>query len=121
MTSVVSESFLESNEDFLFIKSEYKIIRINLSDIKYIESMREYVRIHLEGHQPIMALMSMKKMEEFLPEKRFMRVHRSFIVNLAKITTVERFRIVFDERKYIPVSEQYKNTFQQFLDKNFLI
>ncbi|MBI9039214.1 MAG: response regulator transcription factor [Bacteroidales bacterium] len=109
------------DEKFLFIKSEYKILRINLSEIKYIEGMREYIRIFIEAKKPVMALMSMKKMEEFLPDKDFMRVHRSFIVNLSKITTIERNRIIFDEDVYIPVSEQYKPKFQEFLNDNFLI
>ncbi|RKN80283.1 LytR/AlgR family response regulator transcription factor [Ulvibacterium marinum] len=106
---------------FLFIKSEYKILRINLSEIKYIEGMREYVRIHLQTEKPIMTLMSMKKMEGYLPEEQFMRVHRSFIVSLDKITIIERNRIVFDEKVYIPVSEQYKPKFQKYLDDNFLV
>ena len=112
---------IERNENFLFIKSEYKILRINLSDIKYIEGMREYVRIHIENQRSVMALMSMKKMKEFLPDEGFMRVHRSYIVNLEKVNTVERNRIVFDNKVYIPVSEQYKSSFQEFLNKNFLI
>ncbi len=111
---------VESNDKFLFIKSEYKILRINLSEIKYIEGMREYLRIHLENQKPIMALMSMNKMEGFLPDNHFMRVHRSFIVNLDKISTVERNRIVFDSDVYIPVSEQYKAQFQDYLNENFL-
>ncbi len=112
---------IDSNEKFLFIKSEHKIIRINLSDIKYVEGMREYVRIHLVNQKPIMSLVSMKKMEENLSSDNFMRVHRSYIVNLDKITTVERNRIIFDEKVYIPVSEQYKPKFQEYLDKNFLL
>jgi len=112
---------VDSNEKFLFIKSEYKILRINLSDIKYIEGMREYLRIHIENQKPVMALMSMKKMEGFLPEDSFMRVHRSFIVNLNKITTIERNRIIFDKDVYIPVSDQYKERFQKYLDENFLV
>ena len=111
---------VESNEKFLLIKSEYKIIRINLADIKYIEGMREYLRIHIENQPPVMTLMSMKKMEEYLPVKEFMRVHRSFIVNLNKITTIERNRIVFDKDVYIPVSEQYKDKFHKYLNENFL-
>jgi len=110
-----------SDEKFLFIKSEYKILRINLSDIKYIEGMREYIRIHIESQKPAMTLMSMKKMEEYLQHKSFMRVHRSFIVNLEKITTIERNRIVFDEDVYIPVSDQYKGKFQEFVNTNFLL
>jgi DNA-binding LytR/AlgR family response regulator len=117
----IESSHIESNEKFLFIKSEYKILRIVLSDIKYIESMREYLRIYIENQQPVMTLMSMKKMEGFLPDNDFMRVHRSFIVNLNKITVVERNRIVFDNKVYVPVSEQYKSKFQEYLEKNFLV
>jgi len=111
---------IKSRDNFLFIKSEYKIIRINLNDIKYIEGMREYIRIHLVNEKPVMSLLSMKSIEQKLPENQFMRVHRSYIVNLEKITTVERHRIVFDNNVYIPVSEQYKSKFQNFIDDNFL-
>jgi DNA-binding LytR/AlgR family response regulator len=113
-------SQVESDENYLFIKSEYRILRIKLPDILYIEGMREYVRIHIENQKPVMALMSMKKMEAYLPEQKFMRVHRSYIVNLEKVNTVERMRIIFG-KVYIPVSEQYKESFQEFLDKNFLV
>jgi len=111
---------LESNDDYLFIKSEYKLIRINLNEILYIEGMKEYVRIHLSAQKPVMTLLSMKSLEEKLPDKKFMRVHRSYIVNLDKVSTVERFRIVYDDKKRIPVSENYKANFQRFLDKNFM-
>jgi two-component system LytT family response regulator len=118
---VSANTKIESNQKFLFIKSEYKVLRINLADIKYIESMSEYLRIHIENQHPIMTLMSMKKMEKFLPDKDFLRVHRSYMVNLNKITTVERNRIVFDKNVYIPVSEQYKLKFQKYLADNFLV
>jgi len=110
---------VENNDQFLFIKSEYKIIRINYDDIIFIEGMRDYVRIHLDNQKPIMALMGMKKLLEHLPQNSFMRVHRSYIVSLKKITTIERQRIVFD-KNYIPISEQYKEDFQHFIDHNFL-
>lgn len=108
------------NEDYLFVKSEYKIVRINLKDIKYIEGMREYVRIYIEGARSVMSLMSMKSLEENLPAERFMRVHRSFIVNLNRITTIERSRILFDKDVSIPVSDQYKEKFQKYIDKHFI-
>jgi two-component system LytT family response regulator len=95
-------------------------VRINLNDIQYIEGMKEYVRIHLDGQKPVMTLLSMKSLEEKLPDSKFMRVHRSFIVNTGKITTVERFRIVFDQKVFIPVSENYKEKFQAFLKDKFL-
>jgi len=110
---------LNSNSNHLFIKSDYKIIRLELDKILFIEGMREYVRIHLENANPVMTLLSMKKIEQKLPSSRFMRVHRSYIINLDKITTIEKSRIVFD-KEYIPVSEQYKETFQKFIDEQFL-
>jgi DNA-binding LytR/AlgR family response regulator len=114
-------SEVTSNKNFLFIKSEYKILRINFDDIKYIEAMSEYIRIHLVNSKPVMTQVSMKSIEDKLPEDSFMRVHRSFIINLSKISVIERNRIVFDGNVYIPVSDQYKSRFQEYLDKNFLI
>lgn len=111
---------IRSNKDFLFIKSEYKILRINFDDIKYIEGMSEYIRIHLTNAKPVMTLLSMKSVEEILPSDRFMRIHRSYIVNLTKISVIERNRIIFDGKVYIPVSDQYKSNFQNYIDKNFL-
>jgi DNA-binding LytR/AlgR family response regulator len=103
------------------VKSEYKIMRIELSEIKFIESMHEYVRIHLTMDKPVMTLLSLKAIEELLPKERFMRVHRSFIVNKEKIKVVERNRIIFDNNIYVPVSDQYKPAFQEFINKHFLI
>lgn len=107
-------------EAFLLIRSEYKIIRVNFSEIRYIEAMREYLRFHLTEGRSIMSLMSMKKINEKLPQHQFMRVHRSFIVRMDQITTIERNRIVFDDKVYIPVSKQYNEAFQAFLKKNSL-
>jgi two-component system LytT family response regulator len=115
-----AETITKKEDEFLLVKSEYKIIRINLADILYIEGMREYVRIHLAGGaRPVMTLLSMKSIEQRLPSTKFMRIHRSYIVNLARITTIERNRIVFD-KEYIPVGDQYKDAFQKFVDGNFL-
>jgi len=111
---------IKSSKDYLFIKSEYKVLRINFDDIKYIEGMSEYIRIHLTTGKPVMTLLSMKAVEEVLPADKFMRVHRSYIVSLSKISVIERSRIIFDGSVYIPVSDQYKTVFQNFIDKNFL-
>jgi DNA-binding LytR/AlgR family response regulator len=116
-----NQDSVKTGDNHLFVKSDYKIVRIELSDIKYIESMHEYVRIHLASDKPVMTLLSMKAIEEQLPKDRFMRVHRSFLVNKEKIKVVERNRIIFDNNVYIPVSDQYKSQFQDFLNKNFLI
>ena len=111
---------IRSNKDFLFIKSEYKVLRINFDDIRYIEAMSEYIRFHLINSKPVMTQLSMKSIEDQLPQDQFMRVHRSFVVSLSKISVIERNRIVFDGSIYIPVSEQYKSRFQEYIDKNFL-
>ena len=102
----------------LFVKSDYRITRIELSDIKYVESMGEYLRIFLESQpKPLMPLMSMKRMEEILPEKTFMRVHRSYIVNMEKIQEISRMRIIFDD-VYIPVGDNYKQKFMDYINEH---
>ena len=109
-----------SNNEFLFLKSDYKIKRINFQNILYIEGLKEYVKVYtMLSDKPILSLSSLKILEIKLPADKFMRVHRSFIVNLEKIETIDRSRIVFGN-KYIPIGEQYKDKFQGFLDKNFL-
>lgn len=120
LKGVQSES-VKTVSEHLFVKSEYRLVRIELSEIKYIESMHEYVRIHLINSKPVMTLLSLKSVEEQLPSQKFLRVHRSFIVNIDRIKVVERNRIVFDNNVYIPVSDQYKERFQEFINKNFLI
>ena len=103
----------------LFVKSDYKLIRIELDHIIFIESQHEYIKIYLINSDPVVTQLSMKTIEEQLPTNHFMRVHRSFIVSLKQISVVERNRIVFDGKIYIPVSDQYKEKFQQYIDGNF--
>jgi DNA-binding LytR/AlgR family response regulator len=111
---------VESNEEFLFLKSEYKIRRINFNDIIYVEGLKDYVKVYtISEVKPILSLSTLKTLESKLPQAKFMRVHRSFIVNLNRIDTVDRSRIVFG-KIYIPVGDQYKEKFQKFLDQNFL-
>jgi DNA-binding LytR/AlgR family response regulator len=112
---------VKSDKEFLFIKSEYKVVRINFDDIKYVEGKGEYIRIHLINQKPVMSLISLTKVDEYLPPEKFMRVHRSYIVSLKRITTIERNRIIFDKNECIPVSDQYKTRFQEYIDKNFLL
>lgn len=108
-------------QDYLFVKAEHRLIRIHLADIKYIEGSNEYIIIHLLKDKPVTTLMRMKNIESELPENLFMRVHRSFIVNLSQVKVIERNRIIFDEKIYIPIGEQYKENFQKFLDKTFYL
>jgi DNA-binding LytR/AlgR family response regulator len=86
----------------------------------YIEGMKDYVKIFLNNETaPVLSINSLKTLEGKLPSSQFMRVHRSFIVNLDRINTIERSRIVFG-KVYIPVSDQYKEAFQRYLDENFI-
>jgi len=111
---------IEANNEFLFLKSEYKIRRINFNDILYIEGLKDYIKVYVKNEEkPILSISTLKMVESKLPLQHFMRVHRSFIVNLDKIDTIERSRIVFG-KVYIPISDQYKEGFQEFLDRNFL-
>jgi two-component system, LytTR family, response regulator LytT len=111
---------IEANNEFLFLKSDYKIKRINFNDILYIEGLKDYVKVYIQNAQkPVVSLTSLKLLESKLPPERFMRIHRSFIVNLQKIDTIERSRIVFG-KSYLPIGDQYKEKFQEYLNKNFL-
>ncbi|MDB5256159.1 MAG: two component transcriptional regulator, LytTR family [Chitinophagaceae bacterium] len=113
-----SKETKEEKQSYLFVKSEYKLIRIDLSNILYIEGLKDYVKIHLQDKSaPILSLMSMKAIEEQLPEHDFMRIHRSYIINLSKIEIVERGKIKIRET-YMPVADNYKERFQEFINKS---
>jgi len=100
----------------IFVKSEYKLLQINLDDIRYIEGLKDYVKIYTEqSPHPILSLMNMKAMEQMLPASRFIRVHRSFIVSKTKIREIDRNRIVFGD-VYIPIGDSYKQAFQDFIN-----
>ncbi len=108
-------------ENILFVKTEYKAVSVQIDRIRYIEGMSEYVRIFLEGEEkPVITLMSLNKLEERLPSADFMRVHRSYIVNLRRITEVSRLRIGFDKKTHVPVGDNYKEKFQEYINKRSL-
>ena len=115
---LVEQKTQENEEpESIFVKSEYKQVQVILDDILYIEGLKDYIKIYEEGHEkPLLSLMSMKSMEELLPSNRFLRVHRSYIVQKSKIRVVEHNRIVFG-KVYIPVGDSYKEEFQAFLNE----
>ena len=120
-----SQSVVEQNEgvshDCLYVKSDYKMLRVPISSIKYIEGMSEYVRIFVEDNpKPIVSLLSMKKIEENLPADIFMRVHRSYLVKLNKVKQISKMRIVYDGNVYVPIGEMYKDKFFEYIDKHFV-
>ena len=103
--------------DSIFVKSEYKLVQIELRKILYVEGLKDYIKIYEEDNpKPVLSLMSMKAMEDLLPPSQFMRVHRSYIVRKDKIRVIDRGRIVFG-KTYIPISDSYKQVFQEYLEK----
>ena len=107
-------------DNSFFLKTDYRIVKVAVSDIRYIEGMSEYLKVWLEGQpKPIVTLLSMKKMEERLPDN-FMRIHRSYIINLDKIQEVNKNRVIMDADTYLPIGDLYKEAFQAYLDTRFL-
>ena len=107
-------------DDYIFVKADGRIHKVQFSKIDFIESSSEYVKIYISGEKPLMSLMTMKNLEAALPSDTFMRVHRSYIVNLDNISTIERNRIIYYGKIYVPVSEQYKEVFKEYVEKRFL-
>ena len=108
-------------DDALFLKTEYKVVRILTSHIIYIEGMSEYLRIHLSDQsKPIVALLSMKKMEERLNTIDFMRIHKSYIINLHHIAEINKSRVVLDTDKEIPIGDSYRDKLNEYISKKFL-
>ncbi|MCX6256937.1 MAG: LytTR family DNA-binding domain-containing protein [Bacteroidia bacterium] len=106
-------------DDFFFIKTEFRLEKVKFADILYIEGMGDYLRM-VTNTRRIMTLQNFKRMEEILPEDRFCRVHKSFIVSLEKIESIERNRIKIAD-KLIPISDSYKKSFYDYLGKKKLM
>ena len=105
---------------FMFVKSDYKLQRVCLDDILYIEGLKDYVRFYLKSGERVMSLMSMKKLDEYLPKPEFLRTHRSYIVHMTEVQMIDRFRIVFDD-VYIPISDNNKEEVQAYFDRHTLV
>ena len=113
------ETILKEKE-FLFVKSDYKQLKINLNDVLYFEGLKDYIKIWLKGQpRPILTLMSLKSLQEVLPTNKFMRIHRSFIVALEAVDVIERSQIIIGDQR-ITVSENYKPEFLDYISKNSL-
>jgi len=114
------QSLLSEEKEFLFVKSEYKQVRIKLADVLYFEGLKDYIKIWIKDNpKPIVTLMSLKSLQDELPETQFLRVHRSFIVSLKNIELIERSQIIINKQR-ITVSEQYKPKFLDFINRNSL-
>ncbi len=105
-----------AQDNFIFVKSEYKQVKINLNEVFYFEGLKDYIKIWISSQpRPVLTLMSLKTLEQELPDERFMRVHRSFIIALDKIESVERSQVVINKER-ITIAEQYKTKFQEFIE-----
>ena len=113
-------STVNSHDDTIFLKTDSRIVKVSISDIRYVEAMSEYLKVWLDNQpKPIITLLSMKKISEFLPN-HFMRIHRSYIINLTKIQEVNKNRVIMDANTYLPIGDLYKDAFQTYLDTRFL-
>lgn len=120
LRSVFPDESLKPDENFLFIKADYQIHRIEYDDILYLEGLKDYIKLYTASSpKPIVFHATLKSAEEKLPTDKFMRTHRSFIVSLNKIKTIERDHILFGDKR-IPISKQYKPGFDHFIKKKFL-
>lgn len=110
----------EDDINFIYVKSDYKLVQIELDKILYIEGLKDYIKIHIEDEsRPLLSLISMRTIEEKLPSKRFIRVHRSFIVQKQKIRLIDKGRIVFG-KDYIPISDSYKQELQNYVNEHII-
>ena len=116
--AVVAPIPAKQDKEFIFVRSEYKQLKIKLSEVLYFEGLKDYIKIWIEGNpKPILTLMSMKALEEDLPADKFMRIHRSFIVSLDKVETIERNQVIINKER-ITVADQYKAAFKEFIKDN---
>jgi DNA-binding LytR/AlgR family response regulator len=104
----------------MFVKSDYKLFRVDLDNILYVKGLKDYIRIYLQDGSNVMSLMNMKMMDDYLPHPEFMRTHRSYIVHMTKAESIDRFRIVFGE-EFIPISDSYKEEVQKYFDIHTLM
>lgn len=100
-----------ADKEYISVKADYKTQLVRIADIVYLESASEYVRLHIEGSATITTLFRLKNMETTLPQESFLRVHRSYIVNLKRISSYTKGRIFLDNGEYIPLGENYKERF----------
>jgi two-component system LytT family response regulator len=102
-------------QQFIFVKADYKLVKINVDDIIFVEGLKDYIKIYTK-QKLILTLMSMTAIEEKLPSDDFFRVHRSYIISLSKIDSVSRHRVIIGE-KFIPISVPYRDRFYAIIEK----
>jgi DNA-binding LytR/AlgR family response regulator len=103
-------------DSFIFVKSEYQVIKINFDEIRYIEALDDYIKIYTTSARPVLTLMTLKKILDQLPKQRFARVHRSFIISLSKIDSIRNKRIKIGSSE-IPIGNTFADSLTDILQK----
>ncbi|KRB54854.1 LytTR family DNA-binding domain-containing protein [Flavobacterium sp. Root186] len=103
-------------QQYLFIRADYSLIKILFSDILYIEGLDDYLKIHIQNQKTVVARMTLKAILQKLPETEFIRVHRSFIIPISKISKI-RNKIIFIGQAEIPLSVSYEESFLKLFDQ----
>lgn len=109
----------DSSNDYIFVKTEYRIEKVEIKDILYIQGMKDYLRIHTTNRK-IMTLQTFKNLLEILPQADFQRVHNSYVVSISKIENIERNRIRIG-KDLIPISDSYKDKFFGILNERKIL
>ena len=110
---------LNLNDRTIYVKTDYKLQQLSLDDILYVENYKDYVHFHMRNGERMSTKISMRRLEEFLPSPEFMRVHRSFVVRMPEVRTIERGNIVFGDL-YVPITDKYMEEVQRYLDQRTL-
>lgn len=112
--SILSVNITSETSDYFFVKSEYRLIRIDVEKILFIEGMKDYIKIHIHGEsKPVLTLMSLKAILEKLPAQEFQRVHRSFIVHMRHVTLIEKGYALIGNAQ-IPIAEKYREMLDEW-------
>ncbi|AXB56526.1 LytR/AlgR family response regulator transcription factor [Flavobacterium fluviale] len=100
----------EIEQDFMFVRAEYENVKLNFADILFIEGLKDYVKIYTTDNKFILTLISLIKLENLLSTKGFARIHRSYIINIKHVKSIQKNKVLISDKR-IPISESYKNTF----------
>lgn len=100
----------EIEQDFMFVRAEYENVKLNFADILFIEGLKDYVKIYTTDNKFTLTLISLIKLENLLSSKGFARIHRSYIINIKHVKSIQKNKVLISDKR-IPISESYKNIF----------
>ena len=105
-------------DEFLFVRSEYRMLKIDINTIEYIEGLEDYIKIHISNSKPILTLMTMKAVLEKLPSTKFKRIHRSYIISIAKVMSILNKKVTLASSKELPVSDSYVEFINEWMQNS---